>query len=239
MWLLLLLAATALVAALYYVGSHYYTWNSEPFGSVWDTESKAMALQLIDEVQLACLDHNVLCMAVNSTLLAAVRHKDFIPWNDNLELLLLGTPQNVRAVFSTLKVCNFNHVRCLLAVSDGTFRYFDDNLPCNTDSLASWPAVTLYVGKVDEQLQLSYGDVLLPLAVMFPQKTVSLSNRCVDIPERYHEILTMLYGRDYMTVCVSSSFNHRSHKTYINRKRCYRNELLKYSYSFRNINERL
>ena len=61
------------------------------FGYTVDTEMKrrwAVSLDLLEKFMAVCNKHNLRYFAVYGTLLGAVRHKGFIPWDDDIDIAM-------------------------------------------------------------------------------------------------------------------------------------------------------
>lgn len=48
-------------------------------------ESKSIMLSVMDSIDEICKENGVICFITASTLLGAVRHKGFVPWNNDME----------------------------------------------------------------------------------------------------------------------------------------------------------
>ena len=52
-------------------------------------ELKRIQLEILDVVMKFCDEHDILCFLDGGTLLGAIRHKGFIPWDDDIDLAML------------------------------------------------------------------------------------------------------------------------------------------------------
>jgi lipopolysaccharide cholinephosphotransferase len=57
-------------------------------------EQKALLIELLDYVHNFCLAHNIKYSLCGGTLLGAIRHKGFIPWDDDIDIQLLRDDYN-------------------------------------------------------------------------------------------------------------------------------------------------
>ena len=56
---------------------------------IYPEELKKIQLDIIDVVMKFCDEHDILCFLDGGTLLGAIRHKGFIPWDDDVDLGML------------------------------------------------------------------------------------------------------------------------------------------------------
>lgn len=54
-----------------------------------DEEVKRLSLLILDEVDAFCKDHNIHYSLAYGTLIGAVRHQGYIPWDDDIDIMML------------------------------------------------------------------------------------------------------------------------------------------------------
>ena len=190
---------------------HKYFSSELGFGN-----TKSIALELLKET-IAFLDEfDIDYFIISGTLLGHIRHNDFIPWDDDIDLivdeiifekLLLITEKydhklNFIKDDYIIKTCFPNKHKILTC-----YRWSNKLLKNNTNYC--WPFIDLFTYKKDEG-SLQFFNKNWDYKEFFPSKKVSFNNIIVNIPKNPEYFLNLNYGPDFMTELVSSGWNHKT-----------------------------
>lgn len=85
-------------------------------------ELKNIQLQILDTVHRYCLENNITYFLSSGTLIGAVRHKGYIPWDDDIDIYMLR-PDYERFVSSFNQNNDLYRVVSLRTNKDCTFAY--------------------------------------------------------------------------------------------------------------------
>ena len=72
-------------------------WNEENYMA--DLTVTQQSLLMMDRFHNYCSEHQLTCYMIGGTVLGAVRHKGFIPWNDDIDV---GMPREDHTRFIDL-----------------------------------------------------------------------------------------------------------------------------------------
>lgn len=182
-------------------------------------EWKGFAIELLGHIIQILEDHHLTYCLISGTLLGQARHNDFIPWDDDIDLLVerrlleflpeireqhLGKYDFICADWLTyVKVSS----RYGSAIPDNRGRKFDYCLEKEVEF--SWPFVDLYLYDTTDQGDLRFFHKDWAPCHFFPVRYVSFLGLRVPIPHNPHYFLSENFGPDYMTNFVQKMYSHR------------------------------
>ena len=85
-------------------------------------ELQQVDLEIVKEVVEICDEHNLTYYMIGGTFLGAIRHKGFIPWDDDVDL---GMPRDDYEKFLEVASSNLsNHLQVVNYKTDSTYMYY-------------------------------------------------------------------------------------------------------------------
>lgn len=197
-------------------------------------EHKKTAMKLLKRVTKMLDENNIDYFLISGTLLGYVRHNDFIPWDDDIDLIVDG--EALKKLDKTkYKKLNF------LVINDGITKvcYYDkiiDLSPIFAKCAKEyhrpnyhWPFVDLFSYTYDNKKKnLLFFNKIWDVNSFFPNKRKYFLKMMVSIPRDSHYFLEKNYGKDYMTTLVSTNYCHKEEKNIRDRKRITMNEYVNY-----------
>jgi phosphorylcholine metabolism protein LicD len=179
---------------------------------------KKIAIKLLEETIAILKDFEINHCLISGTLLGHIRHNDFIPWDDDIDLLVddsisekihdISKKYNNINVFykdkkETIKICHSNGSEIL---ENSQVTYWKEY--ALKGKKYCWPFIDLYTYESKDK------------SILFFQKEWDVNNflpfKMVDflgiktfIPKDPNEFLTSNYGPNYMKEFKSSSHSHK------------------------------
>ena len=202
------------------------TYHLDYFTQTGFFEEKALALRLLKDVCSTLSDRGVAYCLMFGTLLGKLRHEDFIPWDDDIDIIIFDIERFESHCINSLEAqgyCVMPDRRLMknpgpltgeaALVNCGYRIYHADGLEVPQKKW-KFPWVGVW-------LRSSSGPIftLPPEAHVyeefdfFPLQSVIFQGFPVLIPKDSHKILNEYFRtRDWMNFCVAPDLNHREYK---------------------------
>jgi len=182
-------------------------------------EHKPLAIDLLKRTIKVLEEYNINYCLISGTLLGFIRHSDFIPWDDDIDLLVDDS------IFEKMSLISKNNSEINFFYKNKTdsvkvcfeSKGFDLPKNCLADSWRkkalrsgarySWPFIDLFAYESADKLKFFAKEWKSNEFLPF-QKTNFLG---IDtfIPKNPHYFLKNNYGLNYMTELKSSSHSHK------------------------------
>lgn len=180
---------------------------------------KSIAIELLKETIKILEEFDINYFLICGTLLGYVRHNDFIPWDDDVDLLVHDSlfeklPDILNKYKNSFNIMYKN-------VRDATKICFKDKVVeikagdwndhmLNENGKYNWPFVDMfaYQIKADEN-KIHFFHKDWDYDKFFPIEKVDFLNLNVSIPKDPHYFLRSNFGNDYMTKIKSNEWSHK------------------------------
>ena len=182
--------------------------NHQPFKSVWSEEDKRDMKELLTRSTNILEKKKIDMIAMNETLMGVARHKGSIPWNDTLEFVIL---QEQKEDLHDLQDEFKRHGIGMLNLNKSSKLYLMKR-PRVDGVKWSWPFINiLFYSKDKGEIRVHRNDNINSFSSedFFPLRNNLFEDIPINMPNNVDSILENLYGKDWETVCKSSSYNHR------------------------------
>jgi len=181
-------------------------------------EYSEIAIKLLKKTISILNNHKINHFLISGTLLGYVRHNGFIPWDDDMDILVDNNillkldailEENREQICivkkdNHIKVCFIDHGIDVLGAWSG----FWNQYVLNTGAKYKWPFIDLFV--YDETAEcLEFFGKAWELGKFFPPTKVDFLGVDAFIPNTPEYFLTMNFGSDYMEVYKSNRYIHK------------------------------
>ena len=186
---------------------------------------KNVAMSLLKDTIEILDKFNIDYCLISGTLLGYVRHKDFIPWDDDIDLIVdasfldkmpdILTQQN-KLQFTPSHGCKwimksyYDYGREERRLLDQD-KSVQDNWPVQCKW--TWPFIDLFIYEYDaDRTNIIFFKKKWNVNKFFPIQKKSFLGLSVSVPKDPEYFLLINYGKDCMTMCQSSNFCHKKEK---------------------------
>lgn len=186
-------------------------------------EHKGLAIELLKQTVSLLSSYEIAHCLISGTLLGQVRHNSFIPWDDDIDLLVdsiifdkmqkISDSQNQLNLFfknqeDSIKVCSENGID--LPKNDCVETWKKHCL--RTNGNYTFPFVDLFAFKEIHENQISFFHKEWNVNKFFPLKQVNFLGVETFIPKNPEYFLKINYGLDFMTNYESSPYCHKKER---------------------------
>jgi phosphorylcholine metabolism protein LicD len=171
-------------------------------------EHKKTAINLLQNLITILDKYQIEHMLISGTLLGYCRHRDFIPWDDDIDILVSSNfVDKLNEITHELKLEN------KLKISTHQDKYFykfsyTDKIISHKGGDYFWPFIDMYVYNCSNRY-INFFNKNWFINEFFPCSQVLFNQINVKIPKNPNYFLTKNYGPKYMQIYVSPNWNHK------------------------------
>jgi len=189
-----------------------------PFVNVWDKQNRKLVEKIIEDTDITLFNLKIDYFATFGTLLGAVRHGDLIPWDDDVDLHVDRRLEKLLPKFIKEMRLKGYHISTENEYVPYKI-YHEDGIEISGKSWR-WPFIDLFLFDLKEEMIVLNGtnsdtgfsrfkrEAFLPIR----RARFGTLKRGIAIPNDPSVLLIEEYGKNYLSECVSSSYNHRKEK---------------------------
>jgi phosphorylcholine metabolism protein LicD len=186
--------------------------NFEGFG-----EYKNIGMDLLGIIVKLLDKYEIEYFLISGTLLGYVRHNDFIPWDDDIDLLV--SDDFVKKINIISNDIDFINSNCAFHSKNQYVHkifYTDKVIQHNG---FNWPFVDIFTYSI-KQNELDFFYKRWKCDEFFPSEKVLFNELIVSIPKNPQYFLEINYGKNYMDIYESSRYCHKVEKfnSYVQKK---------------------
>ena len=171
---------------------------------------KNLAIKLLKNIVQILDEYHIDYFLISGTLLGHIRHNDFIPWDDDIDLIVDGSfldkQSEIKQKYKNLKIVAMPSCKWMIKAcyKKGPKIHTFDKYKW------TWPFIDLFIFGYDEdRTYIQFFEKKWPADKFFPPKKESFLDMVVSIPQDPHYFLEKNYGPNYMTVYKSSTWCHK------------------------------
>lgn len=190
------------------VSKDWFRRREAPFDNVWDKDTLKLQRQLVDRICGVAEQNGIKLFLFWGTLLGQVREGRILPWDDDVDLALIGADSKERAKFraalqeSGLETHDLNPGERIIKVCDPAY-------PHPTGYPWTWPFVDIFPYHFLGEIEEAECDPLpVPRDWVLPGRRANFEGAQLWEPENSRAVLDRLYP-DWREQEISPSWDHR------------------------------
>jgi len=173
-----------------------------PFRDALSAEERATMLAMLQWIHRCCETAGATYFLMYGTLLGAVRHGGFVPWDDDADVAVIGDADSLQSLRTELS-------RTIYRVGDfwgGMKLYSKESLR------ADWPFVDIFLYQESGTRHFRCQgdpDDLFAKSMILPVREGLFEGATLHLPNKSEELLRAIYGSDWRTTCQTHTYDHR------------------------------
>lgn len=180
---------------------------------------KNTAIELLKKTIDILEEFNITYFLISGTLLGYIRHHDFIPWDDDIDLMvdcdILNKLDDI--VMKHKDFLNFfmkgNYIiKLCFKNRDKRIKCIWDKFGLNEPREYHWPFVDFFLFKYNNDSEIEFFNRKWDIKYFFPLIKADFNDIKVNIPKDSTHFLEKNYGKDYMSIFKSNIFSHKNEK---------------------------
>ena len=166
---------------------------------------KNVAINLLTDIINILDKFNIDYFLISGTLLGFQRHGDFIPWDDDIDIIV--SDDFYLKYNEIIASINKNHI--FFSRNKYVYKFsYSDKLISHCDNKYYWPFVDIFTFYKSEN-SLDFFNKKWNINEFYPIKKMLFNGIIVNVPFNPDYFLKINYGDDYMTIFKSNEWNHR------------------------------
>ncbi len=176
-------------------------------------EEKSLAIQHVKDFSEILNHHDIDYCVMFGVLLGILRHQDFIPWDDDIDIIIFDYEKFLDRCQQDLEDRGYviqadirNGVNC------GCRIFHQDNAKSGLNPELGFPWIGIWVHETNESNQISFPPEKIQYDPedFFPLQDQQFLGCTVKIPDNPVKVLNRYFGEeDWMEYCMPSILDHR------------------------------
>ena len=156
--------------------------------------------------------HNIEYFLISGTLLGYQRHNDFIPWDDDIDIIVSEDFLNKKNLIFNELIDIHKEFKFHIQNPNYVYKFcFNNKIIPHKNNDYFWPFVDIFIYHTRDNT-INFFNKDWDINEFFPAKKVLFNNINASVPKNPDYFLKKNYGENYMTIYKSSNWDHKLEK---------------------------